>query len=162
STAVPHQVKLYGNVDGTALTYTAGTPPNAPTTINAGQVVDLGQVAIDFEIAGDHEFGVATYQLGAEVVDPGKQAPNQRGDPSQSLATAVEQYRKKYVFLAPADYDVNFVNVIQPMGSTVKLDGAPIPMPVAIGGSGFGVARVQVFDGDKKGAHVLESTDKVG
>src|SRR5260370_15921829 len=37
-----------------------------------------------------------------------------RGDPSQSLMTAVEQYRVKYVFLAPDDYDVSFADVQAP------------------------------------------------
>jgi hypothetical protein len=153
---VGHGVRIYGNVDGTVLTYPSGAPSGAPATIDAGQVVDLSVVDQDFEIAGDHEFAVATFQLSGSLLDSG-----QKGDPSQSLATAVEQYREKYVFLAPGDYDVNYVDIVQPMDATLTLDGAPIDIaPVAIG-SGFGVARVELPLGNS-GAHLLEATAPVG
>jgi len=160
---IGHVVRIYGNVDGTKLSYPAGVmPPKAPATINAGQVVDLGQVAQDFEIVGDHEFAVGSFQLGAQLVDPGQQAPNQMGDPAQSLATAVEQYRSKYIFLAPDDYEESYVDVIQPLSTTVTLDGAPAnKAPTKIGNSNFGVARLQLGAG-KSGAHVLTATSPVG
>lgn len=160
---IGHVVRIYGNVDGTTLTYPAGVqPPKAPTTINAGQVVDLGQVGQDFEITGDHEFAVGSFQLGAEIVDPGAQAPNQKGDPAQSLSTAVEQYRTKYIFLAPGDYEESYVDVIQPMGTSVIVDGQPASkQPTKIGNSGFGVARLQLGAG-KGGAHVLTASAPVG
>ena len=160
STAVGHVVRMYGNVDGTTLTYPSGAPPGGPTTLGAGQVVDLGQVNQDFEVVGDHEFAVASFQLGAELVDPGAVAPDQRGDPAQSLATAVEQFRDKYVFLAPIDYDVNFVDVIQPMDAVVDIDGVGAPAPTPIG-SGFGVSRVPLGPGNN-GAHVLTANTGVG
>lgn len=153
---VGHVVRIYGNVGGTALTYPSGAPSGAPGTIDAGQVVDLQVVRQDFEIVGDHEFAVATFQLSGSLLDAG-----QKGDPSQSVATSVEQYREKYVFLAPGDYDVNYVDVVQPMDATLRLDGAPVDTaPVAIG-SGFGVARVELPLGNS-GAHVLEATAPVG
>jgi len=152
-----HLVRLYGNVDGTSLTYPGGGPSNVPASIDAGQVVDLGIVTEDFEIVGDHEFGVASFQLGATIVDP----QGQRGDPAHSLVTAVEQYRKKYVFLAPADYDVNYLDVVMPMDATVTLDGAPLGVTPTELSSGFGVARVQLGPGNG-GAHLLESSAPVG
>jgi hypothetical protein len=160
---VGHIVRLTGNVDGTALTYPAGVqPPAAPATINAGQIVDLGQVAQDFEIQGDHEFGVGMFSLGASQVDPTTPAPNQKGDPDQSVATAVEQYRNKYVFLAPDDYDVSYVDVIQPLAAQVQVDGVPTGVaPTPIGSSGFGVARVKLGPG-QGGAHVLTADVSVG
>ena len=33
-----------------------------------------------------------------------------------SLSVAVEQYRLKYVFLAPNDYDVSYVDIVAPEG----------------------------------------------
>src|SRR5262249_54848300 len=95
-------VRFYGNVDGTTLTYPAGIqPPQAPTTIGAGQVVDLGIVDGDFEVQGDHEFAVATWLLttrSSEVTT--------KGDPAQSAATPVEQYRTSHVFGVSDDFDV--------------------------------------------------------
>jgi hypothetical protein len=155
---IGHLVRLYGNVNGTTLTYPGVAPPGAPTQISAGQVVDLGIVTEDFEVLGDHEFAASMFQLGAEVVDP----QNLRlGDPAQSVATAVEQYRVKYVFLAPSDYDVNYVDVIQPLSAQLTLDGVAVgvaPIPIS---SDFGVARVELSLGNG-GAHVLTSTAPVG
>ncbi|HEY4118239.1 MAG TPA: IgGFc-binding protein [Byssovorax sp.] len=158
----PVWVKIYGNVDGTNLTYPAGvTPPSAPTTISAGQVVDLGEVAVDFEIQGDHEFAIATFTLAASDVDPHTRAPKQKGDPAQSIAIAVEQYRDKYIFLAPTDYPVNFVDVIEPMNAVVTLDGSGAPTPTQIGSSGYGINHLVLGD-VAGGAHVLTSNVAVG
>jgi IgGFc binding protein len=158
---VGHVVRLYGNADNTTLTYPSGQPAGAPKSLQAGEVVDLGKVAKDFEVSGDHEFAVGTFQLGAELVDPNTIAPKQQGDPAQSLATAVEQYRKKYVFLAPADYEVSFVDVVQQMNTTLMLDGNQVGIkPTAIG-SGYGVARILLGSG-KGGAHLITASAPIG
>jgi hypothetical protein len=158
--AVGHVVRLYGNADGTSLSYPSGKPVGAPDTLAAGDVVDLGIVSDDFEILGTHEFAVGTFMLGAEKVDPN--GSPQRGDPSQSLSTAVEQFRTKYVFLAPGDYDMNFVDIVEPMGTKLVLDGGIVAIaPKAIGGTGFGVVRVPLGQGIG-GAHVLTASAPVG
>ncbi|GMV15688.1 MAG: hypothetical protein AMXMBFR56_39120 [Polyangiaceae bacterium] len=157
-----HIVKLYGNVDGTQLSYPSGAPSLAPTSINAGQVVDLGIVKQAFEVVSqNHEIAVATFQMGASVVDPVTQPPNQKGDPAQSLATAVEQYRTKYVFLTPDDYDVSYVDIVMPDGTNVVLDGAPLSAPTTSLGSGYSVARAMLGPG-QSGAHLLTSDKAVG
>jgi hypothetical protein len=162
-TLVGHTVRLYGNVDNTQLVYDP-KPSVAPSSINAGQVIDLGLVPFDFEITGSHEFAVASFQLGGTLADPkmvGDTTPS-KGDPSQSLITAVEQYRLKYVFLAPDDYDVNFAVVQVPLGTTMTLDGTTVTEPwSAVGGGGFGVVRIQLGAG-MGGAHLLTSTMPVG
>ncbi|MRG95272.1 IgGFc-binding protein [Polyangium spumosum] len=155
--AVGHVVRVFGNVNGTKLTYPGATPPGAPLSINAGQVFDLGQVGQDFEIVGDHEFAVASFQLGTQLVD----LFGDNGDPAQSLATAVEQYRLKYVFLAPNDYNESYVDIVQPLSATVTLDGQVLgasPTPIS---SNFGITRVPLGPG-KNGAHVLTATEPVG
>jgi hypothetical protein len=156
---VGHVVRIYGNVDGTLLTY-PGANPGAPAVIGAGEVVDLGAVTTDFEIVGDHEFTVASFQIGAGQVDPNAPIDQQKGDPAQSFMTAVEQYRTKYVFLAPADYDTSFVDIVAPNSAVVSVDG------VEVGGftsqsSGFGLARYQLGPGNA-GAHVLTASAPVG
>ncbi len=155
-----HVVRLYGNVDGTKLTF-PGVNPGAPTSIDAGEVVDLGVVSQDFEVVGDHELGVATFPVGASLVDPNLPTNQQKGDPSQSLATAVEQYRTKYVFLAPVDYDFNYVDVVQPLTAELTMDGLPVSVaPIAIS-SDYGVARIQLGAGNG-GAHVLTASAPAG
>jgi hypothetical protein len=154
-------VRIVGNADGTNLTYPSGNQPaGAPATLSAGQVVDLGEVSADFEIQGDHEFAVVTFMLGASIIDP----VGPLGDPSQSNAIAVEQYRYKYVFLAPTDYTQSFVDIVQPMSAMLTVDGAASGVtPVAIGsGSGFGIARVPLGGGQNNGAHVIEASEPVG
>jgi hypothetical protein len=159
--AVGHVVRIYGNADDTSLTYPGLTPLNAPTKIDAGKVYDLGVVDADFEVLGDHEFGVGTFLLGGAVVDPQPQPGNEKGDPAQSALAAVEQFRKKYVFLAPDDYDVSYADVVMPEGAEIVLDGVPItvtPQPIS---SGWAVARLLLGPG-AEGAHVLTSNQAFG
>jgi hypothetical protein len=158
---VGHVVRLYGNVDGTQLTYPAGQPSGAPKAINAGETVDLGIVSTSFEVVGDHEFAISTFQLGAELVDPKTIAPLQQGDPAQSMATSVEQFRKKYVFLAPADYNVSFVDVVQQMNTTLTLDGNTVGIKPKAIGSGYGISRILLGAGNG-GAHSITGTAPFG
>ncbi len=151
-----HVVRLVGNVDGTKLTFNGAVPPKAPATIDAGQVVDLGIVEGGFEIVADHELAVTAFMLGGTIVD----GFGGRGDPSQTNFAAVEQYRKKYVFLAPDDYDVSYADVVVPDGASVTIDGVKIPGAKAIA-SGYGVSRVKLGPG-AGGAHVLVSDQPVG
>lgn len=155
-TIAGHTVRLYGNVDGTTLTYPGTAPAGAPSTIDAGEVVDLGKVSSDFEIVADHELTVGSAQLGA-----GPASGSTIGDPSHSFMSSVEQYRLKYVFLAPSDYDTNFADVVQPMDATLTLDGAPVTAkPTAIA-SGYGVTRIKL-DNSKGGSHLLVASAPVG
>src|SRR5262249_5526289 len=154
---------------GTHLTYSPSAPPNCPSTIDAGQVVEcgtpvgnvcpsydaLGQVSRtapcgngnvltqDFEIKGDHAFAVATFSQGASLVDPNAMAPNQQGDPDQSMVAPVEQFRTTFAFTAPPDYEENYAVIVAPTGTTVSIDGAPTTATfTAVGTGGYGVARV--------------------
>ena len=156
-----HVVRLFGNFNNTTLTYPAGAPAGAPTSLSAGQVVDLGVVKMDFEVKGDQSFAVASFQLGGSIVDAYAPIGEQKGDPAMALATAAEQYRVKYVFLAPTDYPINYVDIVQPMGASITLDGQALTVSPQAIGSGYGVARVKLSNsGD--GAHVLESNQPVG
>jgi hypothetical protein len=159
---VGHEVRLYGNFDDTTLSYPAGAPDGCPTKIDAGQVVDCGIVAQDFEVKGDHSFAVAAFTQSAAVVDPSDKPPQQMGDPDQSVAAPVAQYRTKYVFLAPTDYEENFVVVVEPTGTTVTLDGrVATASPAAVGATGYSVQRLPL-DAGQGGAHLLMATRPVG
>jgi hypothetical protein len=75
----------------------------------------------------------------------------------------VKQYRTKYVFLAPTDYEDNYAVVIAPTGTSVTLDGAPVTAtPTAIGTTGFGILRLTLQAGNNAGAHVLTASNPVG
>jgi IgGFc binding protein len=154
-------VRFYGNVDGTTLSYPSGAPPSAPTTLSAGQVVDLGQITQAFEVTGNHAFAISTFMLGGAIVDPNAATGAAEGDPSQSQAVPVEQYRSKYVFLAPSDYDLSYADVIAPSSAHVTLDGSPLTGANSSIGSGYLVVRAKLGAG-VSGAHVLTSDVPVG
>ena len=157
---IGHVVRLYGNVDGTRLEYPATTPDGAPARLQAGEVRDLGIVRQDFVVTGDQPFAVTSFQLGGGLADPGH-FTDSRGDPAQSNMQAVEQYRPRYVFLAPDDYDFSFADIVLPDGAVVLLDGnVPREAPTPIG-DGFSVLRVPL-ERYYGGAHVLEADLPVG
>jgi hypothetical protein len=145
-------VRFYGNRDATTLTYVPKVPKGCPTTLTAGQVVDCGVVGESFEVTSDQEFAVMTFLLGASAYDDS----NGRGDPSETAQVAVEQYREKYVFLAPDDYPVLWGDVVGPADANVVLDGTPVTAKWAKIGSGeFGIFRVDLTKSGNGGAHVL-------
>ena len=159
---VAHVVRIYGNVDDTKLSYPSGTPVGAPAFVNAGQVFDMGAVSTDFEITGDHEFAIGTFQQGGSIVDPGALPGTRKGDPSQSQVIAQEQWRQKYIFIAPVDYDVSYLDVMMPLGAQVILDGSALPIaPVAIGSSTIGVARTPLPK-NTGGVHLVGSDQPFG
>jgi len=156
--AVPTTIRMVGNVDGTTLQYSPSVP-GAPATLNAGQVVEF-DTSTDFVVTGNHEFIVGMVMKSASVVDPtGNPA---KGDPSLSSAIAVEQYRLKYVFLAPDDYDINYADVVAPMGAKLMLDGAAVTATsTQVGSSGYGVFRLKLNNAGG-GAHTLTSDQPAG
>jgi hypothetical protein len=155
-----HVVRIYGNVDGTHLTYDPH-PPGAPATIDAGEVADLHIVSDDFEVRGDHAFAVGSFQVGADLFSGGSPPADRMGDPSQSLAIAVEQFRSSYLFLAPTDYPSSFVDVVAPAGTAVFLDDVAISDPgTPIGGSGFVTRRARLGGGD--GVHRMRADRPFG
>jgi hypothetical protein len=162
---VGHVVRFFGNVDGTTLTYKPSAPSGCPAFLNAGQVGDCGEVTSDFEVSGDKEFGIAMFQLGGAKADPdfnpGSLAQPQ-GDPSQSFAVTVEQYRKSYVFLAPTDYKTSYVDIIGGSGVAVTLDGQDISSKLkAISGTSYFGGHIPLGQG-KDGVHTLQASDPVG
>jgi hypothetical protein len=149
-------VRLYGNQDATTLTYNPSAPSGCPTTLKAGQVAECKLGGADFEVTGDKEFAVAIFTPGAAVYG------TQQGDPDQSIFPAVEQFRTKYLFLAPNDYPVSYADIIGTSNSAPILDGKPVTAPFTKIGSGpFGVWRV-TLDSKGTGTHTLESTNPVG
>lgn len=142
-----------------------------PTTLFAGQVAECnGIVTSDFEVSGGSnvladgsaplDFAIGSFMLGGSLVNI-----DGEGDPSQSLMVSVEQYRTKYVFLAPSDYDVNFADVVAPSGTDVFLDGQRLnPSRLTAIGDGYGTLRIPLngVNPTGNGAHVLVASAPVG
>ncbi|MBS2019395.1 MAG: IgGFc-binding protein [Deltaproteobacteria bacterium] len=162
---VGHIVRLYGNQDDTALTYKPNKPAGCPDKVNAGDVVECGEVTTDFEIEGTKEFGVGMFMLGGEKADPDWDPfslEQPQGDPSQTFAVGVEQFRDRYVFLAPNDYKTSFLDVVAQEGTTLKLDGIDKSSELAVlAGTSYFRARIRLSSGND-GVHVLEASKPVG
>lgn len=165
-------IRFYGNEDGTTLTYNGSTPAGCPTTLNAGDVVEckIGSVSFitgkitstDVDVTGDKSFAVALFQEGADAY--GGFATTGEGDPSQTVIASVEQFREKYLFLAPTDYDQSYADIVGESDAAPIIDGTPVSATFAPIGSGpYGVWRVTLGAGPKSdGAHTLTSTKPVG
>jgi hypothetical protein len=151
-----HIIRFVGNRDGTTLTYTPVRPPTCPATLNAGEVEECGPIDIDFVVEGNEEFGVMTFQVGAQRIDPN----DPRGDPSESIFASTEQYRTNYLFLAPDDYDVSYAVITGPQSAKPKIDGVALTGYVGIG-KGVGVWRPTLGAGNG-GAHTLTADKPVG
>ncbi len=156
-------VRLFGNQDGTKLTYVPQKPAGCPDTLNAGQAADCGVVKDSFLVEGDKEFAVQTYLLGSQYYpSQASLLSSHYGDPSQTNHPAVEQYRKEYVFLAPTDYPILWADVVAPEGTKLKLDGVDVAStPQAIGGSSYVVHRLDLKKSGKDGAHTLSASAPV-
>jgi len=163
--AVGQVVRFVGNADYTTLAYKPYRPNGCPAVLNAGEVMEC-LAPIDFEVTANEGVGIATFKLGSEIIDPNFN-PNVAGtkplgDPSESLAVAVEQYRKRYVFLAPNDYVKNFVDIVASPGTTITLDGKDVSQHLkSIQGTTYDVARINLGAGTG-GVHTLEATAAVG
>jgi len=156
-----HYIRFYGNRDGTTLTYPSGTmPAGAPTTLKAGQVVDVPALTTEpFEVRGSNEFAVASIMPGGQIQDPQNQNDPQ-GDPSLTFAVAVEQFRTQYVFLAPTDYAESFADIVAPHGAQVTLDGKPAPASTGAIGAAWDIYRAPLAG--TTGAHVVTGDSPVG
>jgi hypothetical protein len=178
--AMGHVVRIYGNVDGTHLSYPEGKPAGAPDVINAGDMMQIppmpvGQPAAEcvsvaghcmltdpFVVEGDQPFAVASFMVGGTLQMPGTDATTSQGDPAMTMEVTPEQFRKQYTFLAPADYLENFADILVPTGAAVMLDGAALAdAPTPVGNSGWGFVRAKLSN-DHGGVHSLTTTHDSG
>jgi hypothetical protein len=168
-TATGHIVKLVGTVDGTRLTYFPARPLGCPGTLNAGDVVVCNPggppakqfVDRDFVVTGNHEFSVITFQLGGSLVDRAGGRSSAKGDPSQSNVVAIPQFRTRYLFLAPTDYDESFVDIVTTRDAEVRIDGELVAAPFEPIAEGLGIRRAALGKG-RDGVRELTSTRPAG
>jgi hypothetical protein len=119
----PHVVRILPLSADTTLEFSEEMPGvGSSTTISPDQgPLELSDVTHDFRVTADHPILVAHYLQGLSSVDSGA------GDPSMAVAVPRAQYRDNYIFSVSRTYDFNFVNVVAEAGTTVLLDGEPLP-----------------------------------
>ncbi len=149
-------VRITATAAGTTLSY---NPPvsGAPTTIGkAGEVVEF-MTNQTFEVTGSSKILVASFMRGQG------EDTESTGDPSMALSIPVDQYRLDYRFLAPTNYETNFVNIIAPSGANVQLDGNTVSGFTAIGNTGFSLATVPLAAGGQgNSSHKATSSEPFG
>lgn len=128
-------VRIIATEPNTTLTYDP-PQPTAPTSISyAGGWIELSRTAASFRVTANHKILVAQFMEGSTVA-------GNTGDPSMTVAVPIDQFRSDYLFHAPTNYQTNYVDIVAPVAAVITLDGAPIPPIVAIGTSGWGLARI--------------------
>jgi hypothetical protein len=125
--------RLVGLVDATALTWTPSTPPGAPKSLAAGQVVELnapGPFVVKSQDA-KHPFYLGAYMTGGGAF-------NGEGDPDWVNVVTPAQYLDHYVLFTDPTYpETNLVLVRTPSkvdgtfaDVTLQCAGAPMPQTV--------------------------------
>jgi hypothetical protein len=169
---VRHVVRIYGVAKASSLTYFPAKPAGAPDSIAPSEVAEL-EATSDFQVQGSEPFAVGSFLVGGQLLDPDSPSQNSAGDPAQSFLTTVAQYREKYVFLAPIDYEGSFADIVVPAGVRLALDGKDVDLTQATALAGraqdaatardFRVARVQLDAGPRfVGAHEITASAPVG
>ncbi len=90
------------------------------------------------------------------------------GDPSLILTAATGQFLDDYIFLVPAQYKINYINITMPVGANAKIDNSLVAASsfTTIAGSQWQVARLPIKDGphrlqlSAKGALTVYGYDK--
>ena len=72
----------------------------------------------------------------------------------------VEQYRTSYQFLAPDNYEQDYISIVAPARATVELDGKPVDETKfkPFGNKKFKLAYLRIEDG----AHSIEASEPIG
>jgi hypothetical protein len=160
-----HYVRFFGNFDGTTLQYLGMSPAGAPSTLSAGQIVEVDSTA-GFEVVGSMPFAITSIMKSATAQNGCLTSQTDPdcfiGDSSMSDVVAVEQYRTDYIFLAPDDFAFNWADVMVPTGANVTLDGAPLGGTAEVVTPDWSVMRVPLMGGANMGAHKLISDKPVG
>jgi len=147
-------IRIVATTDDTSLTF--DPPQGWPVNIaKAGDYIETSDINKDVKITSDKKVIVAQYMVGSQY------SPYNLGDPALTIAVGVDQYRSDYLFHAPTNYDKNFVNITAPEGASVLLDGMAVNGFSPIGGTGFGVARVEL-NNNGDGNHDVTSDKPVG
>ncbi len=149
----PYTLRVAAVEPGTRVSF--DPPVEVPTALEPGKPLEIRYLEEDVRVSADKPVLVAQFMQGSHSV------PSRTGDPSQSLAIATEQFRTSYVFVAPANYDQSYVNVVATAGQDVVLDGTSIPTSefTPVGASEHVATRVLL---DGRGVHTMESSEPFG
>jgi hypothetical protein len=116
----PDVIRIMG-VAAMATVKTNLAPPNDSFTLAPGEVKETWAQS-DFVLEASEPVAVAQILVSQEQVD----GPY-TGDPSLTIFPAVDQFRRNYLFASPKSWDTSYIVISMPKGTSVTIDGAPIP-----------------------------------
>lgn len=157
----PAVYRITGSFDDTVLAYSPGAPAGAPAIIHAGETVRF-QTNQPFTVTStdpEKSFALTQFLLSNQAIALFGQA----GDPAMIALPAAAQFQRRYVFLAPNGYAVDYVTVIRVAGADVTRDGVSVaaanwrPLGM-LDGVAYEYAALAV----PPGAHVVESDEPCG
>ena len=139
-------VRIMALYDNTSVAFDPPVSGRNGAKLNVGDVLDLPDVDKNFAIVANGRINVVEYLHGEYAnwpADAGEPSPD-LGDPSESPAVPLQQYRSTYTFLAPKTYTENWIDVISANGNTITLDGVDVPQNTftPVGGQPFSAAHV--------------------
>ncbi|MEA2748189.1 MAG: hypothetical protein QOI41_2332 [Myxococcales bacterium] len=106
---------LVGSVDGTVLTYDPLTPPGAPTTLSAGQVVTFMSDTLVTVKSQDtkHPFHAAVYMTGATFGGGTPGGGTTTGDPDFVTVVPSDQFLDRYVFFTDYTFPDTSLTIVR-------------------------------------------------
>ena len=114
----PDILRIVASTAGTQLAFTPQPQGSCPM-LGAGEHCDV-RFTEATEVVSTQPVMVAHLMMSAIQGMAGT------GDPSLGIVPPVEQFRTDYKFLAPMDYDNQYVDIVAMAGDTVTLDGVPV------------------------------------
>lgn len=150
-------VRVIATAANTELVFDPPQPGVNTTLQRAGDFVELSSTAANFQVTATNKILVAQYMIGQSAT-PGT------ADPAMTIAVPTEQFRSNYMFHAPTNYAVNYVDVIAAVGTKLTLDGTPVTAPATpVGATGWVLTRLTLDTGPAAdGNHTLEADSRVG
>ena len=121
---------------------------------HAGDFIEVEMGTESFAITSDKPVLVMQYMVG-------QAAGYGIADPSMLLTVAPEQFRREYLFFAPATWGASYADVTAPTGTVVSVDGVEVDYWFPIADTGYSSAHVQLDNGGD-GSHTLVADAPVG
>jgi hypothetical protein len=155
-TTEPDVLRILAQKAGTTVTFTPAPAAGSCGTLDAGQFCEV-KIAGDTEIEANLPILVGHFLESSTWQDTGNEAVG-TGDPSMAIGVPVEQFRKEYTVLVPAQYTQSYLSIAAAATGGVTVDGAPITLAPFPGGGTHRAARIEVAAGQ----HTITCADGCG
>ncbi len=138
----PDLLRIMAQTTGTTVTISPSPAAGSCPTLGPGQFCDV-KISADTIVSANNPILVGHYLL--SVIEQGGGGS---GDPALALAVPTAQFRPDYIFLAPDEYDNQYVSVVAGTSSTIILDGANVSSQLtSFGGGDYKAGRISLTAG---------------